>query len=364
MKKAVEIKKPARLGFMSYLGDTQGCGTIRVIYPYIYLNHFRKKDISIHSAYLMNYVSDLTWYQPFTFVQFQRSATEGHLQLIKHFKATVQKKFPIPIIYEIDDMLFNIPKWNYASLYYNTAEDIIKNIMGNVDAMITSTHRLKEEYGNYCKNISVIPNHLPKFVWGDIFPAHEYKDESKKVKILWGGSQNHFSMKEVTKGVEGGDFGKELMNFIRKTVNVYEWHFIGALPEELHDIKQKVNFHNWETIFEYPKKLKSIEPDICIAPLHINDFNSCKSNIKCLEYTACGAVGVYSDIAPYKFMTFKSTTDEDMISQIEKLAGDINLRANTFRKDCNRVERQLWWENDNNIERYVNTYLKLFGQCL
>lgn len=271
-----EIKKPARLGFMSYLGDTQGCGTIRVIYPFFYLNHYRKEKVSVHSAYLMNYIQDVMWYQPFTFVQFQRSATEQHLQLIQNFKATVQKKFPIPVIYEIDDMLFNIPKWNYASLYYNNAEDIIKKIMGNVDAMIVSTTRLKEEYSPYCKNISVIPNHLPKFVWGDVFPAHEYKKDKEKVKILWGGSQNHFSMKEVTKGVVGGDFGNELQNFIRKTTDVYEWNFIGALPEELNDVKQKVKFHPWENIFEYPKKLKSIEPDICIAPLVINDFNSCK----------------------------------------------------------------------------------------
>ena len=358
------IPRPARLGFMSYLGDTQGCGTIRVIYPFFYLNHFRKDKLSIHSAYLMNYVSDIMWYQPFTFVQFQRSATEQHLQLINHFKETVQKKFPIPILYEIDDMLFDIPKWNYASLYYNTAEDIIKKIMNSVDAMTVSTTRLKEEYSPYCKNITVIPNHLPKFVWGDVFPAHEYKDEKEKIKILWGGSQNHFSMKDVTKGIVGGDFGKELQNFIRKTTDVYEWHFMGALPEELNDIKSKIKFHPWETVFEYPKALKAIEPDICIAPLVINDFNSCKSNIKCLEYNACGSVAVYSDIAPYKFMSCRSKTDEEMISYIEKLASDIDLRARTYRRDFERVKSQLFWENDNNIEKFINSYLKLFGQCL
>ena len=199
---------------------------------------------------------------------------------------------------------------------------------------------------------------------GDIFPAHEYKDEKEKIKIFWGGSQNHFSMSKVTVGVKGGDFGDELQKFIRKTADTYEWHFMGALPEELNDIKNKVKYHTWENIFEYPKKMKSIEPDICIAPLFINDFNSCKSNIKCLEYNACGAVGVYSDIAPYKFMSHTAKNDEEMIAHIEKLAGDINLRSSSYRKDFTRVKRQLWWEEDNNIEKYINSYLNLFGQCL
>ena len=364
-KKFKPVKKPAKLGFLSYLGDTQGCGTIRAIYPYFYLNHFRRKNVMCHSTYLMNYISDVDWYKPFTFVQFQRSATEQHLQLIQHFKNTVQKRYPIPVVYEIDDMLFNIPKWNYASLFYNQAEDIVKKIMGTCDGMMVSTAKLKEVYSPFCKKISVIPNHLPKFVWGDVYPAHNYFDEKNKIKILWGGSQNHFSMERVVgKENEGGDFGKELMDFIRKTIDKYEWHLLGAIPEVLSDIKSKINFHPWENVFEYPAKIKSIEPDICIAPLQDIEFNHCKSNIKCLEYNAVGAVGVYSNVTPYKFMSLKSESDEEMIAHIEKLADDVDYRAKIFNKDFNRVRSQIWWEDNNNIQKYINSYLNMFGQCL
>lgn len=276
-KKLKPVKKPAKLGFISYLGDTQGCGTIRVIYPYLYLNHFRRKDAMCHSTYLMNYVPDVDWYSSYTFCQFQRSATEAHLQLIKHFKENVQKKYPIPVIYEIDDMLFGIPKWNYASIYYNRSEDIIKRIMESVDGMIVSTAKLKEVYSRYCKKISVVPNHLPKFIWGDIYPKHNYFDEKSKIKILWGGSQNHFALRGVVgDDVKGGDFGDDLLNFIKKTTDKYEWHFVGALPEELKEIKSKIRFHPWQNIFEYPSKLKEISPDICIAPLRDIEFNDCK----------------------------------------------------------------------------------------
>ena len=315
---------------------------------------------------MMNYVSDIEWYKPFTFVQFQRSATEQHYQLVKHFKNVVQKRHPtIPCVYEIDDMLFDIPKWNYASLYYNQAEELIKNIMRECDGMITSTAKLKEFYSPYCNKISVIPNHLPKFIWGDIYPAHDYCDDRNKVKILWGGSQNHFAMKQVVgEQNAGGDFGKGLLDFIRKTIDKYEWHLCGALPEELANIKGKINFHPWADVFNYPHLLKTIEPDICIAPLEDIKFNHGKSNIKCLEYVACGAVGVYSDVTPYKFMTLKAKTDEEMIAHIEQLAEDRDYRAKIFKKDYQRVKPQLWWEENNNIRKYINTYLGLFGQCL
>lgn len=364
-KKLVPVKRPAKLGFFSYVGDTQGCGTIRVIYPYLYLNHFRQKNLMCHSSYGMNYVQDPEWYKSFTFVQFQRSATEGHRQLITHFKNVVQKKYPIPTIYEIDDMLFGIPSWNYASLYYNQAEDIIKRIMSECDAMVVSTAKLKEVYSEYCNNISVIPNHLPKFVWGDIYPKHLYFDEKKKVKILWGGSQNHFAMKEVTgSDIKGGDFGNELLNFIRKTVDKYDWVFMGSIPEELKDKQDKITFHPWENVFEYPKVLKDMEPDICLAPLMDVEFNHCKSNIKCLEYTAAGAVGIYSDVTPYKFMNRKAKTDEEFIAHIEELADNIDLRASVFKKDRQRVSSQLWWEENSNVRRYIDTYLNMFGQKL
>jgi len=360
-----KIKRPFRLGLICYVGDVQGCGTIRVIYPYFLLNHFRKRDFMVSAMHLMNYVTDVDFYKDFAYVQFQRSATPQHLQLVQHFKGVVQKKYPIPIIYEIDDMLFDIPEWNYASAWYNKQRPLIEQIMRNCDGMITSTAKLREIYSPYCRKISVVPNHLPKFIWGDIFRATDYKDENEKVKILWAGSQNHFAIKEIQGDqVKGGDFGEELMKFIRKTVDTYDWYIMGALPQELQPVKGKIHFYPWENIFQYPSKMKSIEPDICIAPLQDIEFNRGKSNIKCLEYTAAGAPGVYSDVTPYKFMSLKAKTDEQFIYYIEKLAGDIDYRASIFRKDYQRIKPQLWWEEDDNLKKYINAYLNLFGKCL
>jgi hypothetical protein len=361
-----KIKVPARFSFLGYMGDVQGCGTIRVIIPYMLLNHFRSHNnqVMCMTTYMHNYVPDLNFYRNFTFVQFQRSATKEHVDIFNHFKGTIQKKYNIPMIYEIDDLLIDIPEWNYASTYYNNNKEYVEQLISMSDAVMVSTNKLKEIYGKYNKNIHVQPNRLAKFIWGDIFPAHLYKDTTKKVRILWGGSQNHFHNPAVTKGVVGGDFSNKLMDFIKKTTDIYDWYFVGAMPHELENIKSKVHFVPWVDVLHYPKVIKDIEPDIGIAPLVDNVFNACKSNLKQLEYVACGCAGVFSNVEPYKNCYLKVKSDEEMIEWIEKLASDINLRGTVWTRDRERVGSQLYWEDGNNVRNYVDKYLKAFGQRL
>jgi len=139
---------------------------------------------------------------------------------------------------------------------------------------------------------------------------------------------------------------------------------MGAIPPELETHKDKIEFHPWENIFNYPQKMKSIEADIGIAPLQRIEFNECKSNIKSLEFIASGMTGIYTKIEPYKFMKMQAENDDQMISMIEELAKDVSKRANVYNRDYETVKEQLFWEEDNNIKKYINTYLRLFGQTL
>lgn len=336
------------------------------MYPYLLLNHYQQKDIQVLSTYLSQYVREKDFYKGHTFVQFQRSATEHHLQIYKHFKTEIQKEIKVPLIYEIDDMLFGIPEWNFAHKYYDKNAHYVETMLQISDAVMVSTDYLKKVYSKYNNNISVIPNHLPKFVWGEIFPAHDYYEEGSKIKILWAGSQNHFAIPGITQSATGGDFGKEMVKFIRKTADIYEWHFQGAWPLELNDMRSegKVKFHNWKNIFQYPSAVKAIEPDICLAPLEDLEFNYSKSNIKQLEYTALGSPGIYSDVEPYKNATVRVKNDEEMIAEIEKMVGDIDYRADVFNKEYKKIYGQLWWEENDNLKKYINTYLNAFGHRL
>ena len=120
------VEPPSSIRMMGFNADSQGCGYIRVIYPYIMLPHYKHKyNYKFDANYLTQFVNDPKFYKSFTFVQFQRSATESHKNLFKHFIKNIKPLCKTPVLYEIDDLLVPgldgtlIPNWNYSSSYYN-----------------------------------------------------------------------------------------------------------------------------------------------------------------------------------------------------------------------------------------------------
>jgi hypothetical protein len=278
--------------------------------------------------------------------------------MIQWFSHNLGRSTKTPILYESDDDLLNISKWNFAFDYYQPYLKNLPKILGLCAGVTVSTEPLKQLYSKYNKNIVVIPNHLPKAIWGNI---PENKPENEKPRILWGGSANHFSRK---KGMQGGDFSIELIDFIKKTTDKYEWNFIGSMPMELEELKDKIKAHPWQTTFGYANFVKSLNIDIGIAPLEDNEFNKSKSNIKMLEYTAAGIASVYSDVYPYKGAKNICSTTEYMIDRIEALAANADLRKETIQHDYELVKDNLYWEENDNLRKYVNAYLGLFKLTL
>jgi hypothetical protein len=182
-----------------------------------------------------------------------------------------------------------------------------------VDGITVSTPFLKKYYSSYNSNISVVRNRLAKCLWGE--PKQHIVNENKPT-ICYPGSQNHFSVKGRTES--GGDFGKELLNYILRTKKDVNWIFVGGIPEELKNDKDIIHY-KWINYMSYPNILKNLNVDIGLAPLEINDFNRGKSNLKLLEYSVCGIAGVYTNIEPYKNCELTSDNENSMIDQIQWL---------------------------------------------
>ena len=359
MAKLEKLKRPCRIGFLSYLGDTQGCGTIRIIHPYLLLNHFRMDGVMTNGTYMMNFIHYPDFYKNFSFVQFQRAATKDHLNIYRHYKNNIQPKLRTPLIYEIDDLLVDIPEWNYACEYYKQNEEYVKQMMSMSDAVVVSTPKLKEIYSKYNKNISVILNHLPKFIWGEIYPKHINNPREKRPRILWAGSQNHFAPKHMhDKGVKGGDFGSTLMDFIRKTTDKYDWCFVGALPIELNDLSDssKITFTPWKNIFEYPHAIKALEPDICIAPLEDSVFNSCKCIVGDSLVATPNGLKTISDICNKKDKSVRLESYDQNILNYFKYENEKTLKIIT--KDGFEIEGTYTHEivNGNNEWKSLDSF--------
>ena len=352
---------------MSFLADRQGCGYLRIVFPHMLMNALKKDGFQFEADHTAKFINDTGYYKQYTLASFQRSATGRQLELIMHFKTNIRKITKTPIVYESDDDFFNIPPWNYASAYYTKNAENIKNILQITDGMTVSTEALKELYSPYCNKIVVIPNSLPKFLWGDIL---QHEPNTVRPRILYAGSENHFLNKhssEYKNGMKaGGDFGDALIDFIRKTTDKYQWVFSGAYPLELEDLinEGKIERHPWQHILQYPKHVKSLNIDIWIAPLMKCDFNNSKSNIKALEATATGCPCIFSNATPYKDFMLTSDTENEIIGHIEQLAHDADLRKEVYDHDYNLVKEQLFWEENDNVLKYIRSHLNLFNKTI
>ena len=355
MSKLKNIPPKGKFPFTTFLCDRGGVGHIRTIIPSLVLGSWRYKQMSFEPTYLSFFVNDPNYYKSQTFVKFQRSATEEQMNLIKSFKNLLSKKTNTPVLYDIDDLLFNIPKSNHASKYYEENKPYIEEMMKMVDGITVSTPYLRYIYSQYNSNISVVKNRLGKFIWGDVKQCEP--KERKKPKIVYPGSQNHFSIKGRTE--EGGDFEKPLLDYVHKTKKDYEWIFVGGIPQELKDDKD-ITYYQWIDYMSYPIFMKSLDIDIGLAPLEINDFNRAKSNLKLLEYTVCGIPGIYTNIDPYKRCNLTCDNQNDMIDQIEWLVKNPDKRYEIWKSDYDNVKDDLFLE-DNRL-KWVNEHLKLFNK--
>lgn len=350
MKKMSLINPQGRIGFHTYIADKDGCGHIRVIFPSLLLNQFKYEKLYFDSTYNSYFIDDANFYKSISIVKFQRSITQGQLECIEKCKYIAENYTGHGILYEVDDLLTpDIPDTNFSAKYYKESWPIIQQILKKVNGITVSTKKLKDELIKYNSNISVIKNRLVPSLWHQKFPK---KNKEEKIKILWAGSQNHFNVNGA-----GGDFNNELLNFIKKTCKKIDWIFVGAFPNELKNTD--IIKYKWQKILDFGKFISDLDVDIGIAPLEDNIFNRCKSNIKALEFASLGIPGVYSDIEPYKNMTFAS--NNNFIDNIEKLINDFDLRQEIWNKDYNLLKNDLYWD-DKSLKYYINSHLELFNK--
>lgn len=202
------------------------------------------------------------------------------------------KKNGTKLIYEIDDDLFHVPKWNPASriLSKKKVQDGIKYFVSEVDAMFVTTEELKSVYSNYCKNIYVLPNSID---FDFIFPVENPRQYTSKPVVCWQGSMTHerdlaIAKKGFMRLAQDKDLLLKMWCGMDKVTKKPNFDIPGALTIQLTP---------FEGFFQMFGQLGTY---IGLAPLAANQFNKSKSNLKFLEYTAYNAVTVASNFGPYK----------------------------------------------------------------
>lgn len=344
-------KEPSRT-IISFPSDRAGCGFYRTIIPFNYLVSEKEYDC----PFLYNFNFDINFLARADWLRFQRNSTASHKAIIAEYRRMLAKATSkCKIAYELDDLLHEVEPYNILAYQYYT-EARKKNaieLMKMSDMVTFSTQFLQDYYEDRhgITNSTVIPNYLPRYLWGHCGKRDKYrKSKEGKLRILWSGSASHIA--------KGGDFDF-LIPLIEKTIDEFEWVFLGVCPPTL---LGKVEFADWQDFYAFPNALDAIDADVFIAPIKDTIFNYGKSDLKLLEASAIGLPCLCSatkdGIGPYDLvpnaLTVENKVDSwyDVLKQLEK---DETMWQAAL--DAGRAELANRWLEDN-TKLYVDTFTK------
>jgi len=189
-------------------------------------------------------------------------------------------------IFELDDYVISAPHRNahIRNMPDNMEmERLVRRGIGLCDRVVVSTQPLADALSSMHHDIRVVPNMLAPHLWNGL---RSQRRTSSKPRVGWGGGTSH-----------SGDLAI-IGDVVRELANEVDWVFFGMCPEELRPYLHE--FHGAIDLDVYPAKLASLNLDLALAPLEFHIFNDCKSNLRLLEYGACGYPVVCTDTAAYR----------------------------------------------------------------
>jgi glycosyltransferase involved in cell wall biosynthesis len=208
--------------------------------------------------------------------------SEGPVNEIAAFRPYTQAR----LIYELDDYVIKAPKKNAHIRNMPDSDEmerLVRRGIGLCDRVVVSTQPLADALSSMHHDIRVVPNMLATHLWDGL---RSQRRTSRKPRVGWGGGTSH-----------SGDLAI-IADVVRELANEVDWVFFGMCPEELMPYMHE--FHGVIDLSIYPAKLASLNLDLALAPLEFHIFNDCKSNLRLLEYGACGYPVVCTDTEAYR----------------------------------------------------------------
>jgi glycosyltransferase involved in cell wall biosynthesis len=187
-------------------------------------------------------------------------------------------------IFELDDYIVSTPKKNsHARNKPVNTEQMLRDGIALCDRVVVTTQALADVLSSMHSEIRVVPNMLPPAPWATLTSQRR---TSKKPRVGWGGGTSHTGDLEI------------IAEVVRELANEVEWVFFGMCPDALRPYIHE--FHGTIDLQSYPYKLASLNLDLALAPLEFHIFNDCKSNLRLLEYGACGYPVICTDTRAYE----------------------------------------------------------------
>ncbi|CAG8867922.1 hypothetical protein PS627_02683 [Pseudomonas fluorescens] len=247
-------------------------------------------------------------------------------------------------IFEIDDYVLQAPSKNsHARNKPSDIEHHLRRGIGLCDRVVVTTDALANALSGMHRDIRVVPNMLDPNPW---LTLQSRRGVGAKPRVGWGGGTSH-----------GGDL-EIIADVVRALADQVEWVFFGMCPEALKPYIHE--FHPVVNLPLYPAKLASLNLDLALAPLEFHIFNDCKSNLRLLEYGACGYPVICSDTAAYQgdlpCTRIRSNSSEEWLQAIRQHLGD-PVASYRLGDELREAVRRDFMLRDHHLQQWVHGWL-------
>jgi glycosyltransferase involved in cell wall biosynthesis len=321
---------------LAHPADPFGCGNYRVIKPFSALKEHGMVDGMMSIGLLQ--VPDLERLDPDVIV-LQRQIGDERLDAMRRIKK-FSRAFTI---YELDDYLPNLP---LKSVHRpQMPKDILKSLrkgLSFVDRFTVSTAPLAEAFAGLHGDIRVVENRLPVDWWSGLSSKRQ---RGRKPRVGWAGGVSHTGDLEL------------ITDVVKELAGEVEWVFMGMCPDRIRPYVHEL--HAGVAIDQYPVALARLDLDLALAPVEQNLFNECKSNLRLLEYGACGFPVVCSDLVCYQGalpVTRVKNRFKDWVDAIRMHVSDLEASAR-MGDELRRQVQDSWMLDGANIEAWRASWL-------
>ncbi|HSQ17084.1 MAG TPA: rhamnan synthesis F family protein [Anaerolineales bacterium] len=260
-----------------------------------------------------------------------------------------------PIIYEIDDLLFALPEGHPEKQLGAYTDSLMPMLLAvtEADLVTVTTEPLQKALSQFNQNIAVLPNYLDDSLW-TMKPPGSGRGKGEALILGYMGSNSHKPDLELISPV--------LVELLKRYPGQLQIRIWGTEPPQILRKYPQVKWvpapsNNYK---EFVRYFQTQQADIFVAPLADNLFNQCKSALKFFEYSALGAAGVYSRIAPYTEVItqghdgFLASTREEWLQYLIQLIENDVLRQ-TLAENAQTTIRSKWLLSQN-INRWYEVF--------
>ncbi|MEM3828000.1 MAG: hypothetical protein QXP36_02120 [Conexivisphaerales archaeon] len=263
-----------------YISDHGGCTYYRLLSPANFLlSKNLVKQIHFSNIYLS---AEKIKEMGCNTVHVTRQTEETQIKYLASYKLS-----SIKIINDIDDLLWDLPDSHPSKKLYT--KERIDNLITGLrlsDMVVVSTKFLQKRLKDDFAIDSVV---LENFInCSDLVNNCNNIVDAKKLKVCWAGTDTHKADLEIIK------------DLFFQTKDLFDWTFIGYLPEFIDRSKNIVQYIPYQEPAQYLQLLSTLNINLVVVPLQINDFNKAKSHSKVLEFAAKSIPAITTDIEAYR----------------------------------------------------------------